>query len=97
MSEFFSLYSWITKKLAYVYTMTNAKNSTMNITQIFESAVSLSKSLEAIEQHETRVESRSGSQWTHGDELRRLDLLEAATIAENIFQDTVRSTQQSEM
>lgn len=70
----------------------------MNITKIFESAVSLSKSLESIEQHETRVEARieskSGLQWTPGDELRRLDLIEAATIAEKIFQDTVRPTQQ---
>jgi len=81
--------------------MTNANNTTMNIKSIFESAVFLSKSLEAIEQHETRVEtkikSNLGSEWTTADDLRRLDLIEAAAISEKIFEDTVRSTQQGGM
>ena len=68
--------------------------------EILKAADTLLKANEAIEMHEMKCNSQlqfSSDLLTKGQELRSMDLIDAALKAEKIFIETVRSTQQSGM
>ena len=68
--------------------------------EILKAAANLLEANQAIETHEIKCNSQlrfPSDEWTPGQELRRIDLIDAASIAEKIFIETVRSTEQSGM
>ena len=76
------------------------KQKEMMHEEILKAADTLLKANEAIEMHEMKYNSQlqfSSDLLTKGQELRSIDLIDAALKAEKIFIETVRSTQQSGM
>ena len=73
----------------------NNEQTEMMHEEILKAAAELLEAYQALEEHEIKCNSQlrfPSDEWTQGQELRRIDLIDAASIAENIFVKTVRST-----
>lgn len=76
------------------------KQKEMMHEEILKAAATLLKANEAMEIHEMKCNRQlqfSSDLLTKGQELRSIDLIDAALKAEKIFIETVRSTQQGGM